>query len=487
MSDTAAADDTLRAIELSRLDCTEYDRRRVAEAEKMGVRVATLDKLVDDARKGAAAKERRPALFEDPEPWPEPVRTAELLDLLAETVRRHVVLSGAAADAVALWIAHTWVFPRFQHTPRLAVTSPAKRCGKSALLNLLSVLTCRALKVDNVSAAAMFRVIEAHQPTLAIDEADSFLGDREELRGILNSGFEERGRVIRVEERDGEHVPCTFSTFAPVAIAAIGRLPGTLADRSVPVALKRKLPHEIVVKMRHSRLALAEAARRLARWATDAAADLSPDPDVPEALNDRQGDISVPLLSIADHAGEGWGRRARVSLLTVFEAGAEAEEAGAEASTQMLLTDIRTAFEVEGEGGRISSDGLVTFLWRLDDRPWGEMDRGKPITARQLARRLAPFGIKPKPQRVGGDLSRGYDLADFADALARYLPVRAASSPQEGAAAVTPETPQEAHGVSSGPASVTPPAALHTAKGSKPLRSQACYAVTHGGLPVEGR
>jgi len=45
---------------------------------------------------------------------------------------------------------------------------------------------------SNVSSSALFRVIEEMRPTLFIDEADTFLGGNEELRGILNSGYNKK-------------------------------------------------------------------------------------------------------------------------------------------------------------------------------------------------------------------------------------------------------------------------------------------------------
>jgi hypothetical protein len=38
--------------------------------------------------------------------------------------------------AVALWIAHTFVYQRFAVTPRLMMTSPVRGCGKTTLLDL---------------------------------------------------------------------------------------------------------------------------------------------------------------------------------------------------------------------------------------------------------------------------------------------------------------------------------------------------------------
>jgi hypothetical protein len=63
-----------------------------------------------------------------------------------------------------------------------------------------------------------------------IDEADTFLKENDELRGILNTGHRRGGQVTRTIGDD--HEPRQFSTWAPVAIAMIGRLPDTLEDRA---------------------------------------------------------------------------------------------------------------------------------------------------------------------------------------------------------------------------------------------------------------
>ena len=51
---------------------------------------------------------------------------------------------------------------------------------------------------------AIFRVVELQRPTLLIDEADTFLPENEELRGILNSGHRQGGSVIRTVGEDFE-------------------------------------------------------------------------------------------------------------------------------------------------------------------------------------------------------------------------------------------------------------------------------------------
>ena len=77
---------------LSDLSDADYEQERKAAASALGVRVSALDKFVA-AVKGA----RTEGLVPEPEPWPDPVVGADLLDLIADTARDHVVLPDGAA------------------------------------------------------------------------------------------------------------------------------------------------------------------------------------------------------------------------------------------------------------------------------------------------------------------------------------------------------------------------------------------------------
>src|ERR1043166_2075552 len=121
-------------------------------------------------------------------PLPQPVDGCLLLDSLAAGLRRHVVLPMWAAEALALWIVHTFAFQLRDVSAYIGVESPEKRCGKTTLLTLISQLVHRPVVASNISPPAFFRVIEELRPTLLIDEADTFLRGNDELRGILNAG-----------------------------------------------------------------------------------------------------------------------------------------------------------------------------------------------------------------------------------------------------------------------------------------------------------
>ena len=433
MNDLACSPDNITSetaeeavTRLSKLSPIEYDQLRVSEAEKLGVRLTILDEAVRGARRKRCESHSLSASVLPPAPMhSSPVDLPSTLNGLATLIGRHVVVSEAALDIITLWIAHTWVYELFEHTPRLAITSPEKRCGKSTLLAVLSY-TCRnPIKADNFTASSIFRAVDALGPlSFLIDEADSYSRERsDELRGILNSGFEASGAVMRVVEIAGELVPKRFATFAPAAIAAIGRLPETIEDRSVPIRLERKSVEQTVMKFRDAgaREHMKEISSKLARWANDIQGNLSLSPSIPELLNDREGDLAVPLLSIADNAGEEWSERCRRSLVSILAD--RVEDADAAGTGAMLLSDIRDIF-AETNVRRMTSADLANMLGKMEERPWAEWKAGKPITASQLARALVPFRIRPHNIRMSAvpGVRKGYEQQQFSDAWARYVP-----------------------------------------------------------------
>ena len=329
---------------LARLGAAAYDKVRRAKAKQFGIRTDTLDKLVAKLR-GAAAEDApapgqgRALEWSDPKPWPEPVNGADLLDELAATFKKYVVLPAGGDTVLSLWTLHTHTFQSSPITPRLQIKSPEPRCGKSRVMDILEAASHRPLKVENITAAAIFRTVEMVRPTLLLDEADTFISTSEELRGILNSGHSCGGAVIRTVGDDFE--PRLFSTWAPVAIAAIGKIPRTLEDRSIRIEMKRRAAGETVEPWRADRayLLLGDVHRRCVRWAQDHLDDLKQsDPAVPDQLHDRACDNWRCLLAIADAASGEWPERAREAAKTL--------SGGEEADTRriMLLSDIRTIF-----------------------------------------------------------------------------------------------------------------------------------------------
>lgn len=372
----------------------------------------------DDRQQGTAIS------FEEIEPWDEPVDGVGLAAELVKTITRYVILPEGGATACALWVLHAHAHDAAQVSPILGITSPEKRCGKSTLLYVLTALVPRALPTSNITPAALYRSIESFRPTMLVDEVDTFLADREELRGVLNDGHV-RGlaSVVRTVGEDFE--PRRFSVWCPKVLSGIGKLPETLADRSVEIRMERRSRDQAVDRLRLDRLGdFHPIRRRAARWTADHMATLrDADPAVPDLSNDRAADNWRPLLAIADAIGGRWPETARRAAV-VLSGGARSE--GEDSIGVMLLRDVRAAF---GTADRLTSEALVDVLVRMEDRPWPEFGREKrPISKRTIAGLLKRFRITPKVIRVGDETPRGYDRKQFAEAWSRYTPDGSATS-----------------------------------------------------------
>jgi hypothetical protein len=430
----AASEYGAAVARLAALRPAEYDKVRKAEAERLGVRVGTLDHDVAAARpapevEGEESGKGKALDLREPEPWPEPVDGAALIAGLVNQIQRFVVLSDHAALAAALWVLHAHGHDAAFHSPRLTLTSPTMRCGKSSLLRTIGRLIPRPLPTANITPSAMFRVIEAAKPCLLIDEADSFAQDDEVLRGVINSShccldaF-----VVRTVAVGEDFEARRFSTWAPMAIASIGRVAATIADRSIIIRMERKPPGMTVARMRVDRDdGFGELASKAARWIADHFGALRQvDPEMPAALNDRQQDNWRGPIAIADRAGGQWPQKARAAALALSSVDEDADTIGVQ-----LLASVRLVFGAAEQIEQISTENLLRHLHAMPEAPWGEYGRQrKPITPRQLASLLRPFGIAPGTIRESETSTpKGYRRDQFEEPWARYL-AQSATTPQ---------------------------------------------------------
>ncbi|HEX3854758.1 MAG TPA: DUF3631 domain-containing protein [Polyangiaceae bacterium] len=410
----------IRKLKLAAAPLDTLDRAFLRDelVDRLDFPAALADAIVRKSGSSEPKQQGSAMLFTEPDPWPDQVNGAALLDELRQAVTRYVVLPVHGAVAISLWIVHTHALDAAHITPRLAIVSPEKRCGKSTLLKLLAALVRRPLSAANITAAAVFRTIETHHATLLVDEVDTFLRDREDLRGVLNAGHDRQSaKVLRCVGDDNE--PRVFDVWAPVAFAGIGKQHDTLMDRSVVISMKRRSTGETVAQFRRrQREALGDLPRKCARWArdfTERLRDVEPVP--PPELDDRAADNWEALLAIAHIAGGVWPECARTAALALSNA-----ERGeqAEAHGEQLLADVRTIFDETGENA-ISAKSLLEQLVAMVERPWPEANHGRPLSARQLGVRLRRFHIGSRTVRDGAATARSYVRADFEDAFGRYL------------------------------------------------------------------
>ena len=363
-------------------------------------------------------------LFPPIDTFPYEVDGNELLSELAESSSRFLTLPEHGETILTLWTVFTYAIEAAEHSPILAITAPEKRCGKTTALTWLGKLVNRQLNASNITAQALYRTIECHEPTLLIDEADTFIGENNELRGVLNAGHSRNGAVIRLVGSD--HTPKSFKTFCPKAIAMIGQLPDTLADRSIHMQMRRRLPHESIESMRDQERHFDLLKQKIAKFISDNIVEIKAvKPFIPPSLNDRATDNWYTLLSIAEYVGEDWAKKARLAASSFADA--EEDSTGI---NEELLTDIQTVFKEAGVD-RMQSTMLIEKLCAVDEAPWETWNRGKPMTSRQFAKRLRGFGITVNQTiRLGRNTCKGYLLEQFKDSFARYIPSQSVTESQ---------------------------------------------------------
>jgi hypothetical protein len=351
----------------------------------------------------------------------------EVLDTTHDFLRRFLVMSDDGLRVLSLWVFHTWAFDASETTPYISIRSPQRECGKTRVIEVVSLVARNTEQAADASVSAVFRSIEKYRSTLLFDEVDTIFRARNEdaadFRRILNSGYRVGGGALRTH--GDNHEPTKFSTFSPKLLAGIGSLPDTLESRCVAITMQKRLPHEQADRLR-LRVVRPEA-DQLAERIGDVAARAIPElagafPEIPDELGDRAADCAEPLLAIADYAGGPWPADARKSLVAL-QGGQSIED---ESVSGRLLHDVRTVF---GDRDRISSKELLQGLHELEEAPWADWF-GRPLTAAKLNKLLHDFSIHSRDVRFDERSLKGFHRKQFEDAWAPLPALRNATARQ---------------------------------------------------------
>lgn len=387
-------------------------------------------------------------IFEPNAPHPEPVVIGELLTEIEDVIKRHVVLSDAAATALAAWVLHTYVFESRDTVAYVVIESPEKRCGKTTLLTVLAALANKPLISANVTVGALFRAIDTCRPTLFIDEADTFLAGNNTMRGIINSGNTWRTafvlRLGRLKQPRSLHETAfesgspksansfqsphseihiqqgvdsglkRYSCWCPKVIAMIGKVPDTITDRSIVVPMVRKLTAETRAPLAELSTAVIKA--KCARFALDSGDAVARHEKIRgQDLNDRAADTFDPLYVIARLAGQQWEQKLHAAALYL------SHSANSKSIATELLLAIHAIFVVSGHK-KIFTRELVAILRDENIAITSLAPNDSALNESRISEILRPYGIKPINLRIGKQVKKGYVAEDFAEALARYVP-----------------------------------------------------------------
>lgn len=398
-------------------------------SEGSGVDADKMLKVIKSVRGAMNGEERHKGTWEvDPKPWPEDVDLLSTIREVENIIRRIIVCDERYVTAAAYFIVATWFVDSVHYAPYAVITAPARRCGKSMMMDLMARLVRRPFVLSGKpSEATIFRTIDEFSPTLMLDEVDTYLKNSEELQGILNGGISrDMAYVPRCEKTaSGNFVTRTFKTFGFKIMSGIGadRCGSALVDRAIVIRLSRKTSGDKREKARRIPKDQWEALRsKMMRLSLKHAEDVerlsASGVDLPESLGDRDCDKWEVLFIIADLCGKDEGRRVRNVACEI--AGEEAEETW---QTELLsdATEIAVKAMISPGGLQLDfgnnvgmlhvgiTDGgkygdcimtatLHQALTLNPDGQWREFGRsGKPIPQHLMTKTIKEFGvISPK-------------------------------------------------------------------------------------------
>lgn len=357
---------------------------------------------------------------------------AELLDAVTAFVSRFIVFPHEhCAPMLALWYAHTHAAAHFYVTPRLVISSAEPGSGKTLVIEVGQYLVAKPEMVLNASTPAVFRMVANNGPiTLLWDEVDAIFtgnsgGSNEDLRAMLNAGYKRTAYVARCV--GDSHSVQRFPVYSPVALVGLaGGMPPTITTRAITVHMRRKKREDTAEEFRERIVQRdAEPLREaLSAWIGTIAETIGEaEPTMPPGVTNRSREIWEPLLAIADASGGHWPNTARLACAHFVQ---EADHQPVTNGVR-LLADLRTVF-ANHHTDRMATVDILTDLLDLDESPWGDINGGRPLDARRLARELALYRVAPVTSRIGSDISKGYvtygtkTQLGLADAWSRYLP-----------------------------------------------------------------
>jgi len=194
----------------------------------------------------------------------------------------------------------------------------------------------------------------------------------------------------------------------------IGKVPDTIADRSIVVQMVRKLTSEKRIPL--AALNATSIKAKCARFALDQGQAVAQYEKIHgDGLNDRAADTFDPLYVIARLAGKEWEHKLHTAALAL------APIAQSRSSGTDLLQDIYAMLVLMKET-KMFTRTILTFLKDPEFAPTPLVTKYSGLDEIKIAQSLRPYGIKPIALRIGKAVGKGYHIDELSDAVARYVP-----------------------------------------------------------------
>jgi hypothetical protein len=348
-------------------------------------------------------------------------------------VHSRVDLTAAQQTAVALWVAHTYIFEHFNYTPKLFATAPMPGVGKTELMLVAEALSYNGIKRQgSTTESAISRMYDARGAfTLCLDQLDGMDAAHRKLINTLCDGFEVGAmKEMSAVGSDGNYSPKEFVIGFPQALGMIGELPdAALASRCITIRMMPAAPERLQALLEAQRIPLVDKKRKRAplpvalEWRQRLAGELQPHAErwqawrplpAPCQCEPRTVAMWQPLFAVAEHFGGEWPARAREAFI---------ELAGAStAKEQRFLAFLRHTIKMLPEGAPpiITPTELRSYVGAgFDGGALEENEPGRLLGKAGVASTVRRWKGRPHPD--GRDAPwRAYEVAHIREAARRW-------------------------------------------------------------------
>jgi len=343
----------------------------------------------------------------------------QLFDLIKKTLEEHIdFYRDGYVEVVTCWVIGSFLFPAFSAYPYLFLTGP-RGSGKTKLLDVIGYMAFNAESTSSVTPASVFRIVEANQATLLIDEAEMLKGGKDnlELKLILNAGYKP-GKPVTRTNTDTMEVE-RFLVYSPKAIASINQIDSTLKSRGIEVNMiktsSKSKGNRRVTDRSGDWWKIRDA---LYRYLLDYVFDVQKIYEESEEVNKlqcRKNELWSPLLAIALHIDKG--------VFDVVAKAAVGDSKGEESTIDdwhaSLLKGLKDVVTVHKD--YVLSDLRDAMLRYL------EIDEKDNVSSRWVGSALVRFGFS-RGSRQSTGMTYSIDPEKVNDLLVRYQLVESEDS-----------------------------------------------------------
>ncbi len=196
--------------------------------------------------------------------------TEEQLDVdILKFIEKYVDISEQNRAISSKYVRMTYRVDSLNEVPYLHATGNSGN-GKSRFTQTVGLLCYRPMFTVGITAAALFRTVDAFHPTLIIDEFNLAASseDTEAIIQVLNSGYQRLTRIIRCSGKDSNFMPEGFDPFGAKILSGLKATDSQpFTSRTHPVKLEETKRNDIPLQLLPEMLTEARLIRnKLTLW-----------------------------------------------------------------------------------------------------------------------------------------------------------------------------------------------------------------------------